>query len=152
MSVISYKPVKAYEVQTRSGPLSLTQGSTWNGLTELVDQQGRKLIVLLPGGLASEVAAAFTALGVSGEVPKMTIVTGSAELLLELGVLKGKAETVGCATLSAKVQRFVQDLRSVCHLHALDIGPSGWDVLQVWPLQPGDTPLGNDGSIVDRTG
>ena len=80
MQTINYTPVRGYRLQGASGPLVLTEVSEWNGLTELRDDKGRRLIVALS---SSAIAEAFAAFGVPAPC-FMTIVSGSPDLLAEL--------------------------------------------------------------------
>lgn len=91
MISISFKPVKAYELQGVNGPVTMTEVGTWNSLTELRDQQGRRLIVELPSSLTCAMAEASQQSGIA----HMTIVSCTPELLLDLVVKCGKAGESG---------------------------------------------------------
>lgn len=87
---LKYTTVAAYKV----GDLILTSVSSWNGLEELRDQQGRKLIVARDVG-SGPFAHMFDGM-FSGLLPAregtLVVLQGAPELLLELGLIKKEAQ------------------------------------------------------------
>jgi hypothetical protein len=78
----------AYELTIGGEKVLFTVASTWNGLTELQDAKGRRLLVAMPGTTFSSMfAACFNAPATPQEV---TVIGGSVEMI---GALM--AETVG---------------------------------------------------------
>lgn len=87
---LKYTHVAAYKV----GDLILTSVSKWNGLEELRDQQGRKLIVardVNEGPFAHLFDGMFASL-LPGREGTLVVLQGTPELLLELGFLKKETQ------------------------------------------------------------
>lgn len=82
---LQYTPVAAYKV----GDKILTSVSSWNGMEELMDQQGRKLIVVRSSGSAfrESFCELFQAVGLPMEPGTMTVLSGTPDLLAELGLI-----------------------------------------------------------------
>lgn len=82
---LQYTPVAAYKV----GDKILTSVSSWNGLEELRDQQGQKLIVVRASGSAfrESFCELFSAVGLPMKSGTMTVLSGTPDLLAELGLI-----------------------------------------------------------------
>lgn len=82
---LQYTPVAAYKV----GDKILTSISSWNGLEELRDDKGRKLIVFRSSGSAfrESFCELFQAVGLPMEPGTMTVMSGTPDLLVELGLI-----------------------------------------------------------------
>lgn len=80
MQTIELEKVTSYRVKTTTGSVVMEHKSTWNGLIELVDAKGRKLIVSPEGGLMGLAMGEglFGILG--GPLPRVTVVMCSPEL------------------------------------------------------------------------
>jgi hypothetical protein len=55
------------------------------------------------------------------------------------------------AGLSPKVQIFLHEVEGLCRGHGLALGSSGYDELQIWPLEEGEPAL-SFYQITDETG
>lgn len=54
------------------------------------------------------------------------------------------------AMASSKFSQFVTELQALCIKHGVTLSTSGYDSIQVWPLDPRDGPI-YGGNIEDRT-
>ncbi|WP_333907491.1 hypothetical protein [Delftia acidovorans] len=82
---LQYTPVAAYKV----GDKILTSVSSWNGLEELRDEKGRKLIVSRAprSAFRESFCELFQAVGLPMEPGTMMIMSGTPDLLVELGLI-----------------------------------------------------------------
>jgi len=87
---LKYIPVAAYKV----GEKVLTSVSSWNGLEELRDDKGRKLIVSRAprSAFQESFCELFQAAGLPVEPGIMTVMSGTPDLLAELGLIKKEAQ------------------------------------------------------------
>ncbi|WP_288897400.1 hypothetical protein [uncultured Delftia sp.] len=83
---LKYTPVAAYKV----GEMIFTCFSSWNGMEELRDQKGRKLIVAREnaGSFAESFVGLFGVLDIPSKEGSMRVLSGSPDLLMELGLIK----------------------------------------------------------------
>jgi hypothetical protein len=82
---LQYTPVAAYKI----GDKILTSVSSWNGLEELRDDQGRKLIVSRAprSAFRESFCELFQVAGLPVERSTMTVVCGTPDLLAELDLI-----------------------------------------------------------------
>lgn len=85
MKTIEFEPASGARIKTASGEvLTLMEASEWNGLSELVDNRGRKLIVAFPGGRRGMALDGAPRLG------ELTVISGTPELIAELAFSMAK--------------------------------------------------------------
>lgn len=87
MQTIPFEPAAAARIKTASGQeLVLVEASAWNGLSELVDNRGRKLIVAFPGGRRGLMLDSLP----SPALGDLAVIGGSPDLLAEIGLIEEK--------------------------------------------------------------
>lgn len=52
-------------------------------------------------------------------------------------------------SMSAKFDQFMKALEALCRKHGCQLAPSGYDTIDVWDLQDGESPV--YGGVVDET-
>jgi hypothetical protein len=82
---LQYTPVAAYKI----GDKILTSVSSWNGMEELRDEKGQKLIVTRgnAGSFAESFVGLFGVLDIPAREGSMHVLSGTPDLLAELGLL-----------------------------------------------------------------
>ena len=81
---VKLKPVKVFEATGRTGKLEYLRqvGNEWNGMIELQDDKGAKLILMRASGVMSQAISEVIGDGISD----WTVISGSPSLLHTLGI------------------------------------------------------------------
>lgn len=80
MQTIELEKVTSYRVKTTTGSVLMEHKSTWNGLIELVDAKGRKLIVSPEGGMLGLAMDDGLFRPIGFQLPRASVVMCSPEL------------------------------------------------------------------------